>query len=92
MGSSFKDLRKVLFWEQSATLVEGPRIWEDFRARGGTVGLMFWQQSMGEEVDLVVDARADSQAQRRHDPGLLHAAAANSRRGSTKRSAARSTS
>lgn len=53
-GLFFKDLTKVLFWEQSARLVEGPRIWDEFRARGGTVGLMFWQQSMGENVDLIV--------------------------------------
>ncbi len=53
-GLFFKDLAKVLFWEQSATLVEGPRIWEKFRARGGTVGLMFWQQAMGEAADLIV--------------------------------------
>ena len=53
-GLFFKDLTKVLFWEQSAALVEGPRIWESFRARGGKVGLMFWQQSMGEDVDLIV--------------------------------------
>jgi predicted AlkP superfamily pyrophosphatase or phosphodiesterase len=53
-GLFFRDLRKVLFWEQSAALVEGPRIWEDFRARGKTVGLMFWQQSMGEAADLIV--------------------------------------
>lgn len=52
-GLFFKDLTKVLFWEQSATLVEGPRIWDDFRARGGTVGLLFWQQSMGEAVDFL---------------------------------------
>jgi predicted AlkP superfamily pyrophosphatase or phosphodiesterase len=53
-GLFFKDLTKVLFWEQSAALVEGPRIWQKFRAGGGKVGLMFWQQSMGETVDLVV--------------------------------------
>ena len=53
-GLYFPDLTKVLFWEQSAALVEGARIWERFRARGGTVGLMFWQQSMGEAVDLIV--------------------------------------
>jgi predicted AlkP superfamily pyrophosphatase or phosphodiesterase len=53
-GLYFPELAKVLFWEQSAALCEGPRIWDDFRARGGTVGLMFWQQSMGERVDLVV--------------------------------------
>jgi predicted AlkP superfamily pyrophosphatase or phosphodiesterase len=53
-GLFFDDLRKVLFWEQSSKLVEGPRIWESFRAKGGTVGMMFWQQSLGEAVDFVV--------------------------------------
>jgi len=53
-GLFFPDLAKVLFWEQSHSLVEGPRIWDDFRARGGKVGLMFWQQSMGEAADLIV--------------------------------------
>jgi predicted AlkP superfamily pyrophosphatase or phosphodiesterase len=53
-GLFFDDLRKVLFWEQSSRLVEGPRIWEDFRARGKKVGLMFWQQALGEDVDFVV--------------------------------------
>ena len=53
-GLFFRNWGKVLFWEQSARLVEGPRIWEEFRARGKKVGLMFWQQSMGEAVDLVV--------------------------------------
>ncbi len=53
-GLFFADLRKVLFWEQSARLVEGARIWEDFRARGKKVGMMFWQQSLGEDVDFVV--------------------------------------
>jgi predicted AlkP superfamily pyrophosphatase or phosphodiesterase len=53
-GLFVSDLRKVLFWEQAAALVEGPRIWEDFRARGGRVGMMFWQQSLGESVDLVL--------------------------------------
>lgn len=53
-GLFFEDLRKVLFWEQSSRLVEGPRIWESFRAKGKKVGMMFWQQSLGENVDLVV--------------------------------------
>ena len=53
-GLHFPELAKVMFWEQSARLVEGKRIWEDFRARGKTVGLMFWQQSLGEAADLVV--------------------------------------
>ena len=46
-----------MFWEQSARLVEGERIWEAFRARGGKVGMIFWQQSMGEAADLVVTLR-----------------------------------
>jgi predicted AlkP superfamily pyrophosphatase or phosphodiesterase len=53
-GLFFRDLRKVLFWEQASSLVQGPRIWDEFRGAGGTVGMMFWQQSMGEAVDLVV--------------------------------------
>ncbi len=53
-GLHFPELAKVLFWEQSARLVEGPRIWEDFRARGKKVGMMFWQQSLGEDVDFIV--------------------------------------
>lgn len=46
--------RKPRFWEQSATLVHGARIWEAFRARGGTVGMFFFQQSLGESVDCVL--------------------------------------
>jgi len=38
-GLFFPDLTKVLFWEQSHSLVEGPRI---------------WQQSMGEAADVIV--------------------------------------
>jgi predicted AlkP superfamily pyrophosphatase or phosphodiesterase len=56
-GLYHERLRKILFWEQAASLVEGPRIWETFRANGGTVGLMFWQQSLGEAVDLIVSPR-----------------------------------
>jgi predicted AlkP superfamily pyrophosphatase or phosphodiesterase len=52
-GLYFPDLTKVLFWEQSHTLVEGPRIWDQFRRDGGKVGMMFWQQSMGEAADLI---------------------------------------
>ncbi len=50
-------LRRPLFWEQSASQVSGSRIWEAFRSNGGTVGMMFWQQSLGEQVDLVVSPR-----------------------------------
>ena len=56
-GLYFRDLRKVLFWEQAAALVEGPRIWERARANGRRVGMMFWQQSLGEAVDMVLSPR-----------------------------------
>lgn len=50
-------LRRPQFWEQSASQVAGERIWQDFREQGGTVGMMFWQQSLGEDVDLVLSPR-----------------------------------
>ena len=53
VGNGFHDrtLNRVLFWEQSANLVAGKRIWDAFRANGRTVGMLCWQQSMGEAVD-----------------------------------------
>ena len=56
-GRYFRDLARVLFWEQSARLVEGPRTWDAFRAAGKRVGMMFWQQSLGEAVDLVLSPK-----------------------------------
>lgn len=53
-GRFDRTTRKADFWNQSARLVQGGRIWDDFRAAGGTVGVMFWQQSLGEAADLVV--------------------------------------
>lgn len=55
-GNGYLDrtLMRPLFWEQSAAQVEGPRIWNAFRAGGGTVGMLFWQQSLGESVDLLL--------------------------------------
>lgn len=53
-GVRLPDLRKILFWEQSSALVQGERIWSQFRARGRKVGMIFWQQSLGDaELDLV---------------------------------------
>jgi len=46
--------RQADFWNQSARLVEGPRIWEEYRRRGRRVGMLFWQQSLGEDVDLLL--------------------------------------
>ena len=48
------ELGKPLFWEQSTRLVKGRRVWSDRRAQGGTVGLFFLQQSLGEEADVIV--------------------------------------
>lgn len=53
-GLYYRYLNRPMFWEQSSYLVQGPRIWENFRRAGGTVGMMFWQQSMGEQVDLLL--------------------------------------
>lgn len=47
-------LRKATLWEQSSALVEGPRIWDAARAAGRTVGLFFWQQSLGESADYLI--------------------------------------
>ncbi len=53
-GYMERDLRRVFFWEQAAALVRGPRIWDAFRSKGGTVGMFFWQQSQGESADMVL--------------------------------------
>ena len=53
-GVWLANLAKPSFWEQSAALVEGPRVWDAARAAGGTVGMYFWQQSLGERVDAVL--------------------------------------
>ena len=53
-GVWLANLQKPSFWEQSAALVEGPRVWDAARAAGGSVGMYFWQQSLGERVDAVL--------------------------------------
>jgi len=53
-GVYLRDLRRPAFWEQSSALVEGPRIWDGLRAAGRRVGLLFWQQSLGEDVDVLL--------------------------------------
>lgn len=47
-------LKKPLFWEQSAALVKGTRVWEARRQAGARVGLFFFQQSLGESADVIV--------------------------------------
>ena len=53
-GFYHRDLSRPMFWEQSSALVSGPRIWEDFRRRGKRVAMLFWQQSLGEDVDVAL--------------------------------------
>ena len=45
---------RVDFWNQSAGLVQGPRIWDGLRQRGGKAAMLFHQQSLGETVDIVL--------------------------------------
>lgn len=53
-GVWMDDLQKPLFWEQSARLVRGKRVWSDRRAAGEKFGLYFFQQSLGEDVDQII--------------------------------------
>jgi len=53
-GVYLRQLARPMFWEQPANLVAGKRIWHDLRACGGKVAMLFWQQSMGEEADIVL--------------------------------------
>ncbi|TET35096.1 MAG: alkaline phosphatase family protein [Planctomycetota bacterium] len=53
-GLFHRDLRKVMFWEQSSRLVKGERFWKRFRQKGGGVGMLFWQQSLGEDVNIAL--------------------------------------
>ncbi len=68
-ANGFLDRRlgRVFFWEQSARLIRGARIWEEFRRRGGRVAMLFWQQSMGENVDIILTPRPIH----RHHGGVL---------------------
>ena len=54
-GTRLPDLRKIMLWEQSSALVQGERIWSRYRAAGRKVGMMFWQQSLGDDdLDLIL--------------------------------------
>lgn len=56
-GLYFNELRQVKFWEQSAGLVTGTRVWDNARKQGKRVGMLFWQQSLGESVDLLLSPK-----------------------------------
>ena len=53
-GTYSRNLKKPMFWEQSSALVEGPRIWTNMREHGKKVGMLFWQQSLGEDIDVLL--------------------------------------
>lgn len=56
VGNGFysHEFARTFFWEQSSSLVSGPRIWEEFRQSGRTVGQLFWQQSLGPDSDVLL--------------------------------------
>ncbi|MCF6154883.1 MAG: alkaline phosphatase family protein [Candidatus Brocadia sp.] len=56
VGNGFfsREFGRPYFWEQSAFLVEGVKIWDNFRKSGKTVGQLFWQQSIGDESDVIL--------------------------------------
>ena len=56
-GLYFNDLRQFKLWEQSAGLVAGGRVWDAVRKQGKRVGMLFWQQSLGENVDLLLSPK-----------------------------------
>lgn len=60
-------LARPLFWEQHAALARGPRIWSGRRARGQRVAVLFWQQSLGEDADVVISPRPVH----RHHGGMI---------------------
>ncbi len=56
VGNGFfsREFSRPFFWEQSSSLVSGKRFWEPFRASGKSVGVIFWQQSLGTDADIVL--------------------------------------
>ena len=53
-GRYFRELRRPMFWEQSSSLVAGPRMWDAARSQDASVAMLFWQQSLGESVDQLI--------------------------------------
>ena len=54
-----RDQFEVKFWEQPAALVEAPRLWDLLKARRPelTTAVLFWQNSMYVNSDLVISPR-----------------------------------
>jgi len=51
-----RDFLAVRFWEQSANLVQAPRIWQAARERNPdfTCAMLFWQNSIGADADVIL--------------------------------------
>ena len=67
-GVRVPDMRKIMFWEQSSALVEGERIWANYRNAGGLAGPCLAQgprEALAADVG-ELDLRAVSR--RRHRP------------------------
>jgi predicted AlkP superfamily pyrophosphatase or phosphodiesterase len=64
-------LHRTYFWEQSSDLVWGERIWSNFRAAGHRVAMLYWQQSLGEDVDMLLSPAPVH----KHHGGLVDATA-----------------
>jgi predicted AlkP superfamily pyrophosphatase or phosphodiesterase len=54
-----RPLAEVQFWKQSNHLVEGPKLWDDLRARvpGFTCAMLFWWYNMYAAVDYSITPR-----------------------------------
>ncbi len=68
-GLYHRSLRKPLFWEQASAQVQGPRIWESYQQAGHQVGMLFWQQSLGESADVILSPRPIH----KHGGGMIQA-------------------
>ena len=68
-GRYDRKTHKVDFWNQSAGLVQGGRIWDRLQRAGGRAGVLFHQQSLGDSCDLVVSPAPVH----RHHGGMIQA-------------------
>ncbi|MDD4097441.1 MAG: alkaline phosphatase family protein [Lentisphaeria bacterium] len=68
-GRFDRQTRRVDFWQQSARLVQGERIWARGRHQGQTSAMLFHQQNLGEDVDYLVSPAPIH----RHHGGMLQA-------------------
>ncbi|MDT8389231.1 MAG: alkaline phosphatase family protein [Lentisphaeria bacterium] len=68
-GVYSREQARVDFWNQSAHFMPPERIWSAFRRQGGTVGTICWQQSLGDDVDMILSP----QPVHKHHGGMIQA-------------------